>query len=136
MSITSIIDAFQVINSGITDVDAAPTTYPNQLIAHATTAITLPGQCNWRAAGLGGGRKAERTYLLRFYVAPADSDAGTAMTACAEILEAVGIVYRATKSVDGNPIKSVEDSGLLRTLGYGGAQYYGFEYRVAVLEES
>ena len=134
MSITTTLAAFQTINRAITGVTAAPAVYPGKL-SDAATAITLPGGCTWRAAGLGGGRKAERVYNLRFYVAPEGNEAGTALATCNTLLEAVGLVYRATQAVDGHPVKAVSDAGILLTLPYGGQQYYGFEFRVTLLEE-
>ena len=134
MSITTTLAAFQTINAAITGVTAAPAVYPGKL-ADFPSAITLPGGCTWRAAGLGGGRKAERTYHLRFYVAPEGNEAGTVLATCNTLLEAVGLVYRATQSVDGHPVKAVSDGGLFQTLPYAGQQFYGFEFRVTLLEE-
>ena len=51
-------------------------------------------------------------------------------------MDAVGAVYRAQKTIGGAVVRSVEDAGALRTIGYGGLQFYGFEFRITVEEPS
>ena len=144
MTIGSIISSLQTFNAAITGVTAAPQTMPGRLDADMLPcAITLPGPATWAPAGLGGGRKEQRTYVVRFYVAPASDEASEvsqAFSAGFTLLEAVGVAYRAAHTIGAGIIvvrggDRLEDLGMLRTLPYSGQQFFGFEFRVPILEQ-
>jgi hypothetical protein len=141
-TISSLVAAFQTFNAGVNGVASAPQTMPATLAAGALpAAITLPGPARWLGGtGLGRGRKCERTYVVRVYVAAVDDDPAVVFAAAYALLEALGAAYRDVASIGGAIIQQrggegLEDGGLLRTQAYGGVQYYGFELRVPVLEQ-
>ena len=144
MTIASIISSFQTFNGTITGVVGAPQTMPGTLTPDLLPcAITLPGPAFWAPAGLGGGRKEQRTYVVRFYVAPASDEAqevSQAFSAGFALLEAAGVAYRAAGTIGAGIIvvrggDRLEDQGMLRTLPYSGQQFFGFEIRVPILEQ-
>lgn len=139
MTVLSITQAFQTANAGVSGVVSAPQPEdtPAQLNADMLPcAVTLPGAATWHGSGLGGGRKCRRTYACRYHVAPAsaDSETGAVMGDLLALLEATGTYWRAQRTIGGAMIQGVEDAGALRTLGYGGSQFFGFEVRVTVEE--
>jgi hypothetical protein len=85
---------------------------------------------------MGGGWKCERQYLFRGLVTPDSTDPVIAFPRVIALMEAMGAVWRATKTVGGALVGAVEDQGSQRTYGYGGAQFYGFEFRITVRETS
>lgn len=143
MTIEAMADAFQAINVAITGITAAPTTLPDSIPdANLPMAITLAGPGLWHGAGLGGGRKCTRTYVIRVYIAREDSaNFDQIKTTAYALLERFGVDYRARATVGGamvvqNAGNRLEDRGFLRTIAYGGLQYFGFEMAVTVQEGS
>ena len=137
MTVLSVVDAFQTANASITGIVGHPAAagMPGQLTADLLPcAITLPGAATWHHAGLGGGRKCQRVYVVRYFVAAASAESGQTYNTLLGLMEAAGLFWRAQKTVGGAMIRAVEDAGALRTLGYGGEQFFGFEERVTVEE--
>jgi len=137
MSVSSIITAAQVINAGVAGVTSAPDLSALPLTLESIqlpAAIVIPGQATWQRAGMGGGWKCERQYMIRCLVTPDSTEPVIAFPRVATLIEAMGAVWRATKTVGGALVTNVEDQGSQRTYGYGGAQFYGCEFRITVKE--
>lgn len=147
MTILDTVAAFQAINQTISGVvsapapNAYPATFKSELMPYAITQTTAG---TWRrgkvgGGGIGGGRKATRTYEILFIVAPALDDPATVYPAMFTLMEAVGTAYRVLTNV-GDAIIWVEDSadiedlGMARIIRWGGQDYRGFAFRVPLLE--
>lgn len=136
----AMLTAFQDINRAIPGIVSAPdpSETPQDLTAlPLPAALTLPGPASWH----GRVWKATRAYVVRVYVAAADTDAGAAFGLGIDLIEAVGETYHSLHSrvneatllySDGGG--GLSDSGFLRTIPYAGVDYYGFELTVTVKE--
>lgn len=137
MTTAATILAFQTINAAVSGITAAPSTMPAEITDDMLPcALTLPGAAVWHpGASLGKGRKCQRTYHVRVYAAREDNpDVGDVFGTLSSLLDAVGAAYRAVGAVSGHPIMGRADEGSLRTYGYAGRQFFGFEHRVTVEE--
>lgn len=145
MSITSIVAAFQTANAGITGVTSAPTARPGSLTSDKLPcAITDPGPGIWHSAGMGGKRYCSRSYLIKVYVVEASPEAAQVQKAFEDmytLLERFGAHYRSISSVGGAPIVrgdagALDDTGVVATLMYAGQEFFGFQLRVPILEQT
>jgi hypothetical protein len=106
-------------------------------------ALVWPGEATWNMQAIDLKRQ-ERTYIVRVYVQPvaqgvAGPDQG--YQACVAMIEAVGRAYLGDLTLGGavDHIAGLRDSGVSGggfELQWGGVPYWGFVYRVTVVEKS
>lgn len=133
------IDHFQDINRLITGIATAPSSGATPQTLDAVSlpcALTLPGPASWH----GRGWKATRQYVVRVYVAAADTDAGVAFGAGIRLIDAVGETYARRPGSIGPAVMiytegaGLSDSGFLGVLPYAGIPYFAVEFRITVKE--
>ncbi len=144
MTVLTTIAALQTIHVAVSGINSAPTTMPSNLDqVELPCALVWPGEATWAMHALGLKRQ-ERTYIVRVFVAPvAQSIAGPddGYQDCAELVEDVGAAYLDDVTL-GNTIDhivTIRDSGVSGggfELLWGNVPYWGFSYRVTVVEKS
>lgn len=144
MTVLTTLEALQTLHLSVDGISAAPTAMPSNLDqVTLPCALVWPGEATWDMQAVGLKRQ-ERIYLVRVYVQPvaegiAGPDAGYQL--CAGLVEKVGAAYLADLSLGGavDHINAVRDSGVSGggfELKWGGVDYWGFVYRVTVVEKS
>jgi hypothetical protein len=146
MTIAATITALQTLHLTLTTsgVKTAPTTMPSNLNT-ATMPIVLvwPGEADWRAQAVGLKRQ-QREYIVRCFVAPVAQDLAGPVNhyaTCNTLLEAFGRAYLADVSL-GNKVDSIAtivDSGVSGgtfDLTWAGVSYWGFVFRLGIVEKS
>jgi hypothetical protein len=102
-----------------------------------------PGEATWQLAAMGLKRQ-ERTYIVRVFVRPVAQDIpgpDPGYDDCVTLLEAFGQAYQDNLSLAGavDNISAVKDSGIsggAMELTWAGTAYWGFVYRVTVVEKT
>ncbi len=144
MTVSTTLTALQTKHAGITGIASAPTAIPGNLDGvKLPVALTWPAEATWDMQSIGL-RRQERTYIVRVYVqAVAQGIAGPdqGYQACVALLEDFGAAYMADLSLGGavDHISAVRDSGVSGggfELLWGQVPYWGFVYRVSVVEKS
>lgn len=144
MSVSSVIAGLQAIHRGIAGVAAAPTAMPGSLnTAVQPLVLVWPGQARWSLQALGYYRQ-ERVYEVRCYVQPVGQDrAGpeNGYSNTVALLQRFGEAYLADPSLGGlvDGLVELSDSGVLGggpEMTVGGISYWGFVYRVTVVEKT
>ena len=144
MTVLTTISALQTKHLGVTGMKSAPTAMPSNLDqVTLPVALVWPGEATWDMQAIDLKRQ-DRTYLVRVYVqAVAQGIAGPdeGYQAAAALLERFGAAYMADLSLGGavDHISAVRDSGVSGggfELLWGGVTYWGFVYRVTVVEKS
>ena len=144
MSVVATIAALQTAHAAITGVGSAPTAMPSNIDqVTLPSALVWPGEATWQMQAIGLKRQ-ERTYIVRVFVQPvaqdvAGPDAG--YQACAGLLELFGRAYLTDITLAGavDHITGLRDSGVSGggfELMWGQVPYWGFVYRVTVVEKS
>ncbi len=144
MTVLTTISALQTKHAAITGVNSAPTAMPSNLDqVTLPVALVWPADATWdmQAVDL---RRQERTYIVRVFVqAVAQGIAGPdgGYQKCAALVERFGAAYMGDLSLGGavDHISAVRDSGVSGggfELLWGQVPYWGFVYRVTVVEKS
>lgn len=144
MSVSATVTALQTLHATISGVKSAPAHMPSNLnTTLLPIALVWPGEAEWRLAAMGLKRQ-ERTYIVRVFVQPvaqnvAGPDAG--YDACVTLLELFGQAYQDNLTLAGavDQIAAVRDSGIsggAMELTWSGVPYWGFVYRVTVVEKT
>lgn len=135
MTISEIFDAFQQVNGNVSGIKSAPNSnnVPTQLSPER-----LPAAITWYA-GDDWGKNGETDFVIEVYVAPVGSASPTsAMATCLTLAQRFRDTYRALNDIGGFPIRRSPHSGrggfgadgVHKTMGYAGAEYFGFSFRV------
>ena len=144
MTVSTTVTALQTLHAAISGVNSAPTTMPGNLDqVTLPCALVWPGEAEWDFQAISLKRQ-DRTYIVRVYVqAVAQGIAGPdqGYTACVALLEDFGAAYLGDPSLGGavDHISAVRDSGVSGggfELQWGQVPYWGFVYRVSVVEKS
>lgn len=144
MTIATTIAALQAIHAAITGIGSAPTDMPSNLEqGQRPMVLVWPDEGNWRLQAIDL-RRQQRTYIVRCYVQPvaqgqAGIDAG--YDACVTLLESFGRAYLADTTLGGavDHIESITDMGVSGgsyELMWAQVPWWGFEYRIVVVEKS
>lgn len=141
MSIATTIAALQAIHLTITGVNSAPTDMPSNLDqVEKPTVLVWPMEANWNLQAVDLRRQA-RTYVARCYVQPVaqgvtGSDAG--YDACVTLLERFGQKYLTDISLGNtvDTITAISDGGVNGELMWAQVPWWGFEYRLTIVEKS
>jgi len=145
VSIATTIAAIQTKNAGVTGIKSAPTAMPSALnTTLLPIALVWPSEARWNLAAMGL-RRQEREYIVRVYVKPigqgmAGPDDG--YQECVTLLEAVGQAYLGDITLGSANIDTMlemNDSGVSGggfELTWGGTAYWGFVYRLRIVEKS
>ena len=141
MTIATTIAALQVVHLTITGVSSAPTNMPSNLDqVKKPTVLVIPGAATWNLAAVGL-RRQSREYEVRCYVQPvaqgiAGIDAG--YDACVALLDAFGNKYLADISLGDtvDTITAIADTGVGTSLMWGDVPWWGFIYRLTIVEKS
>ena len=144
MTVSTTLTALQAKHLAITGINSAPTAIPGNLDGvRLPVVLVWPGEATWDMAAIGL-RRQDRTYIVRVYVQPvaqgvAGPDQG--YQACVALLEDFGAAYMADLSLGGavDHISAVQDSGVSGggfELQWAQVPYWGFVYRVTVVEKS
>lgn len=144
MTVLTTLSALQTVHLAVDGIESAPTAMPGNLDqVTLPVALVWPADATWDMQAVGLKRQ-ERTYIVRVFVQPVASgiagpDAG--YQACASLLEKVGAAYLADLSLSGavDHISDITDSGVSGggfELLWGSVTYWGFVYRVTVVEKS
>ena len=144
MSVAATVTALQTLHADISGIKSAPTNMPSNLnTAQLPIALVWPGEATWQLAAMGLKRQ-ERTYIVRVFAQPVGQnvtgpDAG--YDACVKLLELFGQAYQDNLSLAGavDHIDAVRDSGIsggAMELTWAGTPYWGFVYRVTVVEKT
>lgn len=143
-TVTEIVAALQELHEDISGVASAPTEMPGNLDqVDLPVALVWPEACAWDPQAIGLKRQ-ERTYVVRVFVQPVGQgimgpDAG--YQDCMTLLEAFGQAYLDDLTL-GNVVEcisGIEDSGVSGggfELGWGNVPYWGFVFRVTIVEKS
>jgi hypothetical protein len=145
MSVSTTITALQTLHNNINGIKAAPTAMPSVLnTSELPIALVWPGDADWRAQAIDLLKRQERTYIVRVYVQPiarevAGIDKG--YQRCITLLQLFGAAYVGdiTLSGDVDHITSITDSGVSGggfELTWGDVGYWGFVYRLRIVEKS
>lgn len=144
MTIAATVTALQTLHATISGVNAAPTAFPSNLnTATMPIALVWPGEANWRAQAVGLKRQ-QREYIVRVYVSPIAQDkAGpeNAYTLCNTLLQLFGRAYLDNPTLGGavDNIATIQDSGVSGgsvELTWAGVAYWGFVFRLGIVEKS
>ena len=144
MTIAATITALQTVHAGIAGINAAPTAFPSNLnTATMPIALVWPGEADWRAQAVGL-RRQQREYIVRVYVSPIAQDkAGpeNAYALCNSMLQAFGRAYLDDPTLGGvvDNISTILDSGVSGgtfDLTWAGVSYWGFVFRLGIVEKS
>ena len=143
MSVQTTVNAIQAINAKVTGMKGAPTAMPGVLnTANLPIALVWPGEATWSLQAMGLKRQ-ERTYIVRVFVAPVAQDRPVdgGYQKCLPILEACGQAYQGDTTLSGtvDHIAECRDSGVSGggvDLSWGDTAYWGFVYRISVVEKS
>ena len=144
MSISTTLTALQTLHAGIAGITSAPTAIPSNLsTAVLPIALVWPGEADWRPAAVGLKRR-EREYIVRVFVQPVGQDrAGPdpGYQDCITLLELFGQAYQDDLSLSGavDHIAVCRDSGVSGggfELRWGDVPYWGFVFRVTVVEKT
>jgi hypothetical protein len=144
MTIATTLAALQTIHAAITGVASAPTDKPSNTdrIRHPFV-LVWPDAAEWHLQAIDL-RRQQRTYIVRCYVQPAAQglagiDAG--YDTCVTLLEHFGRAYLADTTLGGavDHIESITDMGVSGgsyELTWAQVSWWGFEYRIVVVEKS
>ena len=144
MTVSATIAALQTIHKTITGVVSAPTAMPSNLDqVTLPAALVWPGEATWDMQAIGLKRQ-ERSYIVRVFVqAVAQGITGPdqGYQACVGLLQSFGAKYLADITLGGvaDHITALRDSGVSGggfELMWGQVPYWGFVYRVSVVEKS
>jgi hypothetical protein len=144
MTVLATIAALQAKHLTISGVKSAPTAMPGNLDqVTLPVALIWPGEATWNMQAIDLKRQ-ERTYIVRCYVqAVAQGIAGPdqGYQACVALLELFGRAYLSDISLGGavDHVAALRDSGVSGggfDLQWSGVPYWGFVYRVTVVEKS
>ena len=144
MTVLTTISALQTKHAAITGVNSAPTAMPSNLDqVTLPVALVWPGDATWDMQAISL-RRQERTYIVRVFVqAVAQGIAGPdeGYQKCAGLVEDFGAAYLSDLDLSGavDHISAVRDSGVSGggfELLWGNVPYWGFVYRVTVVEKS
>ncbi|MFA5635964.1 MAG: hypothetical protein WC977_08660 [Anaerovoracaceae bacterium] len=144
MTVLTTVAALQTLHRTIAGVASAPTAMPsNADQARLPVALVWPGEATWQLQAIDLKRQ-ERTYVVRCYVQPvaqgiAGPDEG--YQACVALLDDFGRAYLGDPTLGGavDHITALRDSGVSGggfELRWGEVPYWGFVYRVTVVEKS
>ena len=144
MTVLATVAALQTMHLAITGVASAPTAMPSSPDQVRFPAVLVwPGEAEWQLQAIGLKRQ-ERTYIVRCYVQPvaqgvAGPDQG--YQACVALLDDFGRAYLGDPTLGGavDQIAALRDSGVSGggfELRWGSVPYWGFVYRVTVVEKS
>ena len=145
MSVTTTIAALQAVNGAIAGIRSAPAVIPPNLdTARLPIALVWPDEATWRPQAIDLLMRAERTYTVRVYVDPVAQDrtgATNGYATCVTMLELFGRAYLADISLGGtvDHITALTDSGVSGgsfDLMWGGVAYWGFVFKVTVVEKT
>lgn len=152
MSIANTIAKMQALHLTVTGVASAPVEAyrPASITAELLPCVMVEvGECAWSLHSMGQTRQ-DRTYVVTCYVLPWGQGEGIheAETLCTTLLQAFGAAYLAdlqTSPVLDSAVKtilSIADSGIMPRLSenigpldYAGVPYWGFQFRVTVVEK-
>jgi hypothetical protein len=144
MTVSATITALQTVHAAIAGIKSAPTAMPGNVDqVTMPAALVWPADAEWQLQAIGLKRQ-ERTYIVRVYVqAVAQGVAGPdqGYQAAVTILELFGRAYLADITLGGkvDQISALRDSGVSGggfELMWGQVPYWGFVYRVSVVEKS
>ncbi len=144
MTVSATITALQTVHAAITGIKSAPTVVPSNVDqVTLPAALVWPADAEWQMQAIGLKRQ-ERTYIVRVYVqAVAQDVAGpnAGYQACVTLLELFGRAYLSDITLGGavDQISTLRDSGVSGggfELMWGQVPYWGFVYRVSVVEKS
>jgi len=144
MTVLATVAALQTLHRTITGVAEAPTAMPsNPDQVRFPAVLVWPGEATWQLQAIGLKRQ-ERTYIVRVYVeATAQNVAGpnAGYQAAVTLLELFGRAYLTDTTLGGavDQISALRDSGVSGgsfELLWGQVPYWGFVYRVSVVEKS
>jgi hypothetical protein len=141
VSITTTIAALQAVHAAVTDITSAPTTMPTNLTGGLLPiALVWPGPATWQLQAVGLSRQ-RREYEVRVYVTPVGQNkAGpeTGYAACIALMEDIGQAYLDDVSLGGvvDQIIALTDEGVSGGLMWAETAYWGFVFRVSVVEKS
>lgn len=143
MSIATTVAAMQALHRAVAGIKSAPLAFPANLsTATLPIVLTWPGEANWNLHTLDMSRQ-ERTYEVRCYVDPVAQDkAGpeNPYVRCVALLELFGQLYLGHTTLGGlvDTMRVVSDSGIMAggDLTWAGIPYWGFTYRVSIVEKS
>ena len=144
MTVSATVTALQTLHASISGVAEAPTAMPsNPDQVRLPCALVWPADAEWHMQAIGLKRQ-ERTYIVRVFVQPvakgiAGPDEG--YQACITLLEDFGAAYLADITLGSavDNIRAISDSGVSGggfELVWGNVPYWGFVYRVTVVEKS
>jgi len=144
MSVETTMTALQTLHATISGVKTATVAMPSNLsTADLPRVLVWPGEAEWQLAAMGLKRQ-ERVYIVRCFVQPVAQDKpglDPGYQACVTLLEAFGQAYQddLTLSDAVDQIRTVSDSGISGggfELQWGQMPYWGFVYRVTVVEKT
>ncbi len=144
MTIATTIAALQALHESIPGVGSAPVHMPSNLERVPRPIVLIwPDAGSWRLQALEL-RRQERTYIVRCYVQRvAEGLAGfdEGYDACVSLMEAFGRAYLDDISLGGvvDQITAIADRGVSGggyELTWAQVPWWGFEYRVTVVEKS
>ena len=144
MSVSTTIAALQAKHIAITGINSAPTSMPGNLDqVTLPVALVWPGEATWDMQAIGLKRQ-ERTYIVRVFAQPvaqgvAGPDEGYQI--CVALLDDFGAAYLGDLTLGDavDQIRAIRDSGVSGggfDLSWGQVLYWGFVYRVTVVEKS
>jgi len=145
MSVTTVVTALQAVHAAISGIKKAPVAWPAQLnTAQLPIVLVRPGAATWNMHAVDGLKRRERVYEAYCFVAPVAQDkAGpeNPITLCNTLLELFGLAYLDDVTLGGvvEYMPALADTGVLSggdELTWGGAAYWGFVYRVTVVEKA
>jgi len=143
MSIATTLAALQNVHAAINGIKSAPTAIPSNLSTAALPIVLVwPGPADWQLAAMGLKRQ-EREYIVRCFVQPVGQDVAgpdRGYQQCVTLLELFGQAYQNDPSLADSvdQLRTVSDSGVSGggfELLWGQTPYWGFVYRVTVVEK-
>ena len=144
MSVAATVTALQTLHATVAGIKSAPTQMPSSLnTAELPMALVWPGEATWQLAAMGLKRQ-ERVYIVRVFARPVAQDIpgpDAGYDDCVALLEAFGQAYQSNLTLAGavDNISAVRDSGIsggAMELLWGNISYWGFVYRVTVVEKT
>lgn len=140
MNLSATYTALQAVHAGITGITTAPTNRPETI-----PTADLPCVLSWLAPGewtvlSQSYEKLAREWIVRLYYAPLGQGVGLApATALLALVALFPRAYFSTtnRTLSGvvDHIQSCRDQGDDGVLVYNGVAYYGFEFRVKIVEK-
>ena len=144
MTVLATVAALQTMHLAVSGVASAPTAMPsNPDQVRFPAVLVWPGEAEWQLQAIDLKRQ-ERTYIVRCYVQPvaqgvAGPDQG--YQAGVALLDDFGRAYLGDPTLGGavDQIAALRDSGVSGggfELRWGDVPYWGFVYRISVVEKS